>query len=347
MKHLSNFFYTLCILAFAQAIQAQNTCCDASTVAPQITTGFYGTQVAGSASTPGVSLAVNASADLVNVEYVVTKRNSVALDNNGVIDTTDGQPSGSVIIGSNVSGIFVPDNLGRYGVSLNAGDTFDVTAVGYDLSLVKVLADSLLNGKNASGNPCCDLFQLIALLPGNDPSIAGFCDSVRNNGVNGAGDINDFNDVLVVFDAFGGGQTSLASVLSTLQLINSYGSFITTDCGGTGNNDFLPYGVDASAVYGYDREGTVAVEQLSDLSLFMVYPNPANEQLMLRFKTEQTVDVSIRLYNTLGQLLIEQNKAAVAGDYSQMIPTAMLDAGIYTLELSDGKHSKTQRVIIR
>ena len=136
MKHLSNFFYTLCILAFAQAIQAQNTCCDASTVAPQITTGFYGTQVAGSASTPGVSLAVNASADLVNVEYVVTKRNSVALDNNGVIDSTDGQPSGSVIIGSNVSGIFVPDNLGRYGVSLNAGDTFDVTAVGYDLSLV-------------------------------------------------------------------------------------------------------------------------------------------------------------------------------------------------------------------
>jgi hypothetical protein len=347
MKHLSNLFSVLCFLALGHCLQAQNTCCDASTVAPQITTGFYSTQVAGSASTPGVTLSVNASADLTDVEYVVTKRNALAVDNNGVVDSTDGQPSGPVIIGSTISGIFVPDNLGRYGVTLNAGDTFDVTAVGYDLALLKVLADSLLNGKNASGNPCCDLFQLIALLPGNDPSIAGFCDSVRGNGVNGAADINNFNDVLVVFDAFGGGQTSLASVLSTLQLINSYGSFITSDCGGTGSNDFLPYGVDPSASYGYDREGTVAVQELSKLSLFMVYPNPASEQVMLRFKTEQSLDLTINIYNALGQRVYNQATLDVSGDHNITIATSALNAGIYTLELTDGNTSKTQRLVIQ
>lgn len=347
MKHLSNLFTALCFLALGHCLQAQNTCCDGSTVAPQITAGFYATQVAADTSTPGVTLSVSASSDLTDVEFVVTKRNALALGNNGLVDSTDGQPSGAVIIGSSVTGVFVPDNLGRYGVTLEAGDTFDVTAVGYDLALLKVLADSLLNGKNASGNPCCDLFQLIALLPGNDPSIAGFCDSVRVNGVNGAADINNFDDVLVVFDAFGGGQTSLTSVLTTLQLINSYGSFITSDCGGTGSNDFLPYGVDPYSSYGFDLEGTVAVQELSNLSLFMVYPNPASEQVMLRFKTEQSVDLMINLYNALGQRVYNQSTPAVSGDHSITISTSRLNAGIYTLELTDGQASKTLRLLIK
>jgi hypothetical protein len=340
-------FTTFLLLFFSFITFSQNTCCDSTTVAPEVTTGFHTPQILGGASTPGVTLSVNASSDLPNTEYVVSKRHSVAVDNNGVIDSTNGQPSGAVIVGSNVSGIFIPDSLGRYGVKIHGGDTFDITAVGYDLNLVKTLADSLLNGSTVSGTPCCGLFSLIALLPGNDPSIAGFCDSVNNRGVYGASDINSFEDVLVIFDAFGGGQTSLNSVLYTLQTINSFGTFIKAECGGTGLNNFLSYGVQISKSFGYDREGTVAVQQLSNVSLFVMYPNPASENVMLRFNSSKTVDLSINIYDALGQVVYNQNLGSVNGDYSVSVPTADFSSGLYSVELSDGYSSQTQKLIIR
>lgn len=343
MKKLATLF-AACLMT-ATTVDAQ-TCCTPNTVAPEITTGFYTTsQIGGSTNTPAATLATNASADLPTVEYIITKRNQPALDDTGAPDTTGG--GGDVIIGADTDGMFMPDNMGRYGVRLNAGDTFDLTAVGYDLAVIQELADSLLNGFSPGSGPCCGLFVIMAQAL-QEPAIAGFCDSVNNAGISNSTQISGMNEVLTIFDVFSGGQTSIEAFISTLNLINSNGTFISQDCGGTGANNFLSFGINRNAKYGYDREGTIAVQKLSDVSLFMLYPNPATkESVNIHFTTTKEVDLNINLFDALGQRVHHQTLGNVSGDFNTTIPVNNLAAGMYYVELTDGHSSQTHKVIVK
>lgn len=342
MKKLATFF-AACLMT-ATTVDAQ-TCCTPNTVAPEITTGFYTTsQIGGNVNTPAATLATQNSADLPTIEYIVTRRNTPALDDTGVPDTTGG--GGDVIIGADVDGIFMPDNMGRYGVTLNPGDTFDLTAVGYDLPVIKELADSLLNGVSPGSGPCCGLFGVMAIVL-NEPAIAGFCDSVNNAGIYNSTDINGMNEVLSIFDVFSSGQTSMGSLVSTLNLINSNGTQISTDCGGTGANNFLSFGINRNAQYGYDREGTIAVQKLSDVSLFMLFPNPANDGVVnIYFTTQKEVDLTINLFDALGQRVHHQTLGNVSGDFNTAIPVNNLAAGMYYVELTDGHSNQVLKVVV-
>ncbi|CAA6814649.1 MAG: Secreted protein [uncultured Aureispira sp.] len=340
MKQLATLF-AACLMA-ATTVHAQ-TCCTPNTIAPEITTGFHTTQIGGNVNTPIATLGTINSADLPTVEYIITKRNSPALDDMGVPDTVGG--GGDVIIGADVDGIFMPDNIQRYGVTLNPGDTFDLVAVGYDLAVIQNLADSLLNGTSPSG-PCCGLFGVMSIVLG-EPAIAGFCDSMNRAGIYNSTHINGMNEVLTIFDVFSGGQTSLPSFINTLNLINSNGTFISQECGGTGADNFLSFGINTSATYGYDREGTIAVQKLSDVSLFMLYPNPATKGVVnIHFTTQKEVDLNINLFDALGQRVHHQTLGNVSGDFNTAIPVSQLAAGIYYVELTDGHNKQVLKVIV-
>lgn len=343
MKKLLTLF--ACSMALTVQVQAQ-TCCGASTTAPEVTTGFYTTtQIGRTSNTPAPTLATSASTDLPTVEYLVTKRNRAALDGTGVPDTTGG--GGDVIVGADADGIFAPADMGRYGVNLYWGDTFDITAVGYDLGVIQNLADSLLNGMNSGGRPCCSLFPILASVVG-EPAIAGFCDSMNNAGIYGSSNINGMNEVLEIFDVFTEGELSIGSITSTLELINANGNRIGTDCGGTGVINFLSYGISRSAKYGYDVEGTIAVQRLSDVSRFMVFPNPANgDQVQVYFTTDQVVDLNINVVNMTGQTVYQTTLGQVHGNTNVSLPVAELPAGIYTIELTDGHSNQTQQLVVR
>jgi hypothetical protein len=341
MKKLATFI-AACLMT-ATTVDAQ-TCCTPTTVAPEITTGFYTTsQIGGNVNTPTAILATQNSGDLPTIEYIITKRNSLALDGTGVPDTTGG--GGDVIIGADVDGVFMPDNMGRYGVSLNPGDTFDLTAVGYDLAVIQNLADSLLNGTSPSG-PCCGLFGVMAVVLG-EPAIAGFCDSINGAGIYNSTHITGMNEVLTIFDVFSSGQTSMGSFINTLNLINSNGTFISQDCGGTGGNNFLSFGINKNAKYGYDREGTIAVQKLSDVSLFMLFPNPATNGLVnIYFTTQKEVDLSINVFDALGQRVHSETLGNVSGDFNTAIPVNNLAAGMYYVELTDGHNNQVLKVVV-
>jgi hypothetical protein len=345
MKKLATLF-AACLMTVT-TVDAQ-TCCDenGTTVAPVITTGFYSTaQIGGSINTPVPTLATNPTPDLPRVEYIITKRNQLALNDQGTPDTTGG--GGDVIIGADLDGVFMPDDISRYGVRLHAGDTFDLTAVGYDLAVIKNLADSLLNGVDpGSGKPCCGLFGVMAAFLG-EPALEGFCDSVNNAGILNSTDIDGMNEVLTIFDVFSSGQTSMESLLSTLDIINSNGTFISPECGGTGVNNFLPYGINKNAKYGYDREGTIAVQKLSDVSLFMLFPNPANKGAVnIYFTTQKEVDLTINLFDALGQRVHHQTLGNVSGDFNTTIPVNNLAAGMYYVELTDGHSNQMLKVVV-
>ncbi|WP_156039841.1 hypothetical protein, partial [Aureispira sp. CCB-QB1] len=62
---------------------AQNKCCSISTVAPEINTTTSGTSIDLNQMTVTPTLTVNASPDLPNVEYIITKKGVAALDSQG------------------------------------------------------------------------------------------------------------------------------------------------------------------------------------------------------------------------------------------------------------------------
>ncbi len=342
-KLLTLMASSLCLLAFNTQITAQ-TCCAGSTTAPEITTGFHGI-VGLNVFTPTPSLSVTGSADLPTTEYIITKRGTVAVDGTGAPDTTGG--GGDVILGADADGIFIPSDVARYGITLADGDIFDLTAVGYSLPIIKNLADSLLNGRNANGNPCCDLFTLLAAFTG-EPAIAGFCDSMNNAGIFSSADISGMNEVLEIFDVFTEGSMSIGNITNTLALINQNGSVITTDCGGTGANNFLSYGINRSATRGHEIDESIAVRQLSDVSVFMVFPNPANEDnVNVYFTTKKSVDLNINLIDAMGRTVYQTAANGVLGNISATIPVANLAAGLYIVELTDGYSNQTQKLIVR
>ncbi len=343
---MRNFFnlLTLLVLVLVANNSFAQTCCSGSTTAPEVTPGLHGALIPLDQNTPGLTASVAASSDLPTLEFLITKRHQTALDGQGMADTTGG--GGDVIIGAvDATGVFKPQDKSRYGISLAVGDTFDLTAVGYDLPIIKTLTDSLLNGYSGA-NKCCEIFVLMAAALG-EPSLAGFCDSVNNAGIFNSNDINDMEDVLVIFDAFSTGQVSVGSMVWTLQTINNNGQYISSDCGGTGANNFVPYGVNRDKKYGYVADNSVAVRQLSDVSLFMLFPNPVvNNTLNLNFSTTKETTLTINVVNTLGERIISKDLGTMNGDYYSTLSFENVPAGIYMVELTDGKNSQTQKVVV-
>jgi hypothetical protein len=343
MQKLATFFISCSLLILGNTAFAQNTCCATTVVAPEVQSGFYTpNQIAPTDSTPVAPVGMVASSDLPDTEFLITKRGVAALDSVGQPDPA----GGDVVLGADADGIFTPNDMSRYGITLAPDDTFDVTAVGFDLDQIKNLADSLLNGITASG-PCCNLFIIMAAVVGDD-AIKGFCDTVNNAGIYGASDIDGMNEVLTVFDAFGSAQISIPNLISTLELINQYGNVISTDCGGTGASNFLPYGVNKDKAYGYDVVGPIAVQKLSDVSLFMMYPNPTpTGDVNIYFTTSKEVNLAINVIDALGKRVYSNTLGSVSGDFTAQIPTHNLNSGIYFVELTDGENSTTKKLIVR
>ena len=240
-KHTMKLYTTLLFsLLLLNNISAQYTCCLPGTTAPEITPGLHDTLIDISGTTPSIPLAINPSAELLNVEFLISKRNTPAMffDGSG-IDTTGGV--GDVIIGGDADGIISPSDLSRYGVTLADNDTFDLTAIGFDLAVMQNLTDSLLNGTALNGSsidPCCELFIYMAIGL-SQPAVAGFCDSVNNAGIMNGSDVQGIEQILDIIDAFSTGQASVESMIYTMNVINTNGGSISVDCGGTGGTNFV------------------------------------------------------------------------------------------------------------
>ncbi len=319
------------------------TCCLPTTVAPEILLGVHGVAIPINQNTPAPILVVPASSDLTNTEFLISKRGTPALDKFGQPDTTGG--GGDVVLGADIDGIFMPMDPARHGISLAVGDTFDLTAFGYDLQKIKILTNDMLNNSNA-GTPCCNLFVLMASLL-NNPALAGYCDSVNNVGIYDSTDINNLADVLDLMEPFWGNQSSVASLTVNFQTWNNNGSFVPAACGGTGANDFLPFGVNKTQRYAYAIDNPLVVQELSAVARFVLFPNPASQRVQLHFTTQKQVDLSINLYNSLGQAVLTQQLGPVEGDFYSTLSLDKLNAGIYTIELTDGYNRATQKLMVR
>lgn len=324
---------------------AQISKCCGNVIVPEVQSGT-GSAIAINSTTAAPILSIF-PAGFPNTEFIITKRGTLAGSN----------PNGDVIVGTSVDGIFVPATQSRYGVSLAVGDVMDVTAVGYDLSQQKKLVDSLLNGKT-NGTPCCALFPtLAAVQKQSDPSftvadsiaLANFCDTLRSYNINGANDISSFNEVLFTIERFSSNYpSSIESFVDGMNLINSNGIYISTDCGGLGSNDFLKYGINVSKRAGTPLSiATSVVERLSPVSNFAIVPNPAQGQATLLISSKETMNLNITVFNTLGEQVQTQQQKAIIGNQQIQLDLSQLTPNIYFVELNDGQNRIVKKIVVQ
>jgi hypothetical protein len=341
MKKFSLYvlLFSLNFLSSALFAQPQTAC--PGVTAPEVQNAVNSYEIGATIWTPAPTLATPA-VGLTNVEYLIVKVGTCALDSARVAcDPTAG--GGDVIIGSDADGIFDPGTLNRYGVTIQPGDTFGIVAVGYNLAQVKGLLNKIITGTiTGSGAPCCFIFNL-------QPATAGFCDTLANAGINGQDDINDLGDVLDVFDAFTDAQLSVNALASyMLEVNNQAGLLSSVGCADTTTSgDIICYGMNPNAVYKYVAASNVSVNMTPAVASVEMFPNPANTEVTLQISTETATEITVNVYNSIGVKVSTDNLGVVNGNFTLRKSTDNLASGMYLVELTNGKKSQTQKLIIR
>lgn len=301
-------------------LAAQTTSC-ANTTAPAVQSGMSTVEVGGVTTVPAPPMSV-AGSGFTHTQFLITKKGTPARDGQGNIDTT-GQVLSSVndvIIGADDDGNFIPFYVSRYGISIAPNDTIELTAIGFNRSQVRTLVQKILNGTiAATGATCCQVLNLT-------PDARGFCDTLRNVGIVDSNTIEDLSDVLAVFDAFSDRQLSVRGLIASMSMVNSFSGTLPVECG---RNDLpICFGVDINARHGYKANAQVVVERMNDVSTFAIFPNPVQDgRLNIFVSTSSSVDLSVTIYNTLGERVMSSQLGSINGEHNQVLSTFNLSAG--------------------
>ena len=78
-----------------------------------------------------------------------------------------------------------------------------------------------------------------------------------------------------------------------------------------------------------------------------IYPNPASEQFIIKFKTEQLCSPVLSIYNVLGELVYQETYENLLPDFHEKtIRTQNLISGSYTVEINLGYKINAQKLMI-
>jgi hypothetical protein len=96
--------------------------------------------------------------------------------------------------------------------------------------------------------------------------------------------------------------------------------------------------------YEFTIDYPLTFDEVAGKHQFEVFPNPTQDQLSLSLEGFDT-NVLIRVYNSLGQLVLSQR--VTTGSTTTVIALSMrnLESGVYVVQASDGARVATQRVV--
>lgn len=93
-------------------------------------------------------------------------------------------------------------------------------------------------------------------------------------------------------------------------------------------------------------EGPASSAEENELfEAFTIFPNPVAARLNLRFQSRETGEYQLRIVNLQGQSLLERRIEVAAGEQVQGLEVSALPAGIYTVQLTDGRRVSSRKVI--
>ena len=77
-----------------------------------------------------------------------------------------------------------------------------------------------------------------------------------------------------------------------------------------------------------------------------IYPNPANEQLMVSLNLKESSTVNVEVLNTLGQVVFTSNEGQLSGSKNLRINTSEMPAGVYFARVAVGQSTQTMKFTV-
>ena len=272
-----------------------------------------------------------------NVEYIFTF-DDYYIDQNET-------PGNRTIIGTSIDGHFTPSQLNRYDAEVEIGSRLKAVTVGYNLTNIKNLVDSLYTarGGNGGNTPC---FELIGLVSPN------FMTRLSNRGITSGENINNFGDFLTVIEAYNenGELLSLDKVQEIVTELNILSSFLINGCGASLLPICLMYNVDITHDYIVTNKtvnNDLTINTITP-TMFNVFPNPIDQDgFEIQFNNTTTEVYVINCINAIGQVVATLQHNESTNSAGVHFETKHLERGIYFVEVVNGNHRSTQKVMVK
>lgn len=92
--------------------------------------------------------------------------------------------------------------------------------------------------------------------------------------------------------------------------------------------------------------GGTGINDMNNINSVKMYPNPASDQVNIALDMENQAEVTVRIYNTLGEV-VYNNVTAATGNTVETINTNEYTSGVYFVEISTGDQTVTQKLVIK
>ncbi|MCX6230246.1 MAG: T9SS type A sorting domain-containing protein [Bacteroidetes bacterium] len=102
----------------------------------------------------------------------------------------------------------------------------------------------------------------------------------------------------------------------------------------------------------YCNTATVAQGQIkvpviqSSATDIKIIPNPNNGKFNLNFTNEYSENISIQIFNMLGELVYNESKHQYKGIYNDNIDISKLSNGIYSINIKIGERKTTEKIVV-
>ena len=91
---------------------------------------------------------------------------------------------------------------------------------------------------------------------------------------------------------------------------------------------------------------TSITEPTTSIESIDIYPNPTIDKVNIEFEVKKVSKINFKLYNLLDQNVISHQKMFSAGHSKHQLDVSGFVSGIYFLEMQNGNHSKTHKIIV-
>jgi len=91
----------------------------------------------------------------------------------------------------------------------------------------------------------------------------------------------------------------------------------------------------------------VSVNESAAAANVRVFPVPADDQLNVQFEATVAQRMNVRMVNSLGQVVVEENLGVVFGQKTVTMNTAALASGIYALTIISGAQTQVFNVMVK
>jgi hypothetical protein len=90
----------------------------------------------------------------------------------------------------------------------------------------------------------------------------------------------------------------------------------------------------------------VGIPEGSSVQGIEIFPNPATEEIHLKFLVEEKSDLKIKLLNLTGQIVYSEEHPGFDGIYQQVISVSSLPSGLYFLEVCTLAGTTCKKILV-